>query len=60
MDQENIVFFENDDKSYTIVDLYLMIDFWGIKILATIMILMLIKYSYLKKVIMNILLDVMM
>ena len=60
MDQENIVFFENDDKSYTIVDLYLMIDFWGIKILATIMILMLIKYSYLKKVIMNILLDIMM
>ena len=60
MDQENIVFFENDDKSYTIVDLYLMIDFWDIKILATIMILMLIKYSYLKKVIMNILLDVMM
>ena len=60
MDEENIVFFENDDKSYTIVDLYLMIDFWGIKILATIMILMLIKYSYLKKVIMNILLDVMM
>ena len=60
MDQENIVFFENDDKSYAIVDLYLMIDFWGIKILATIMILMLIKYSYLKKVIMNILLDVMM
>ena len=60
MDQENIVLFENDDKSYTIVDLYLMIDFWSIKILATIMILMLIKYSYLKKVIMNILLDVMM
>ena len=23
MDQENIMFFENDDKSYTVVDLYI-------------------------------------
>ena len=23
MDQENITFFENDDKSYTVVDLYI-------------------------------------
>ena len=23
MDQENIVFFENDDKSFTLIDLYL-------------------------------------
>ena len=23
MDQENIIFFENDDKSYTVVDLYI-------------------------------------
>ena len=32
-----------------------MVDFLGIKILKTIMILLLIKYYYLKKVIMNIL-----
>ena len=40
MDQENIMFFKNHDKSYTMTDLYL-------KILIIIMILMLIKYYYL-------------
>ena len=60
MDQENIILFKNQDKSYTMTDLYLNISFLGIKILIIIMILMLIKYYYLKKVIMNILLDIMM
>ena len=31
MDQENIVFFENSDKSYTMVDLYLNDRFLGYK-----------------------------
>ena len=31
MDQENIMFFENDDKSYTMVDLYLNSRFLGYK-----------------------------
>ena len=31
MDQENIMFFENDDKSYTMVDLYLNYRFVGYK-----------------------------
>ena len=48
MDRQNIMFFKNQDGSYTM----------GIKVLAIIMILMLIKYYYLRKVIMNILLDI--
>ena len=31
MDKENIMFFENDDKSYTMVDLYLNDRFLGYK-----------------------------
>ena len=31
MDQENIIFFENDDESYTMVDLYLYDRFFGYK-----------------------------
>ena len=31
MDQKNIMFFENDDKSYTIIDLYLNKRFLGYK-----------------------------
>ena len=31
MDQENIMFFENDDKSYAMVDLYLNDTFLGYK-----------------------------
>ena len=55
------MFFENDDKSCTVIDLYLNRNiFLGIKILRITMILMLIKYYYLKKVIMSILLDIMM
>ena len=57
MDQENIMFFKNQNESYTVVDLYQNI-FFGYKVLTIIMILMSIKYYYLKKVIMNILLDI--
>ena len=57
MDQEDIMFFKNQDESYTMIDLYLYEDFLGTKILTIIMILMLIKYDYLKKVMVNILLD---
>ena len=31
MDQKNIIFFENDDESYTTVDLYLYHRFFGYK-----------------------------
>ena len=31
MDQKNIMFFENDDKSYTMVDIYLNNKFLGYK-----------------------------
>ena len=31
MDQENIMLFENDDKSYTMIDLYLNDRFLGYK-----------------------------
>ena len=48
MDQENIMFFKNEDKSYTMTDLYLNITYFlGMKVLITIMVLMLIKYYYL-------------
>ena len=59
-DQENIIFFENDDESYTMVDIYLNDRFLGYKD----------SYNYYdidldkillfqKKVIMGILLDIM-
>ena len=60
MDQENILFSKNQDKSYTMIDLYPYDTFFGYKILTIINILMLIKYYYLEKVIMNTLLDIMM
>ena len=60
MGHENIMFFKKQDESYTTVDLYLHNRFFGYKILTISMILMLIKYYYLKKLIMNILLDIMM
>ena len=60
MDQENILFSKNQDKSYTMIDLYPHDTFFGYKILTIIKILMLIKYYYLEKVIMNTLLDIMM
>ena len=59
MDQKDIMFFENNYKSYTIIDLYLNSTFLGYKD-SYIVILMLIKHYYLKKVIMNILLDITM
>ena len=48
MDQENTMFFENQDESYTMIDLYLYDRFFGHKI-----------FFYLKIMIMNILLDIM-
>ena len=61
MDQENVMFSKNQDKSYTMTDLHLNHNiFLGIKILTIIMILMLIKYYHLETAIMNILLDIMM
>ena len=59
MDQKDIIFFENNYKSYTIIDLYLNSTFLGYKD-SYIMILILIKHYYLKKVIMNTLLDITM
>ena len=48
MNQENIMFFKNQDKSCTMTDLYLIITYFlGMKILIIIMILMLVKYYYL-------------
>ena len=50
MDQEIIMFYKNQDKSYTMTDLYLNHNIsLGTKILTIIMTLMLIKYYYLKK-----------
>ena len=61
MAQKNIGFYEDDDGSYNVVyQHFYMTDFLGIKILTIIMILMLIKYYYVKKVTINILLDIMM
>ena len=61
MDQENILFFENDDKSYTVVDQYInsnrylkYIDSYNCYDIDVD------KYYYLKKAIMNILLDITM
>ena len=48
MDQENTMFFENQDESYTMIDVYLYDRFFGHK-----------NSFYLKKGIMNILLDIM-
>ena len=47
------------DNTTWLIDIY-MIVFLGIKILKIIMILMLIKYYYIKDVVINILLDIMM
>ena len=60
MDQENIMFFENDDKSYTMVDLYLYDRFLGYKDSCNYYDTNVDKLLLLKKVIMNILLDIMM
>ena len=61
MPRENIMFFENNDESYTIVDLYLDYNrFFGHKGSYNYHDIDLMKYYYLKKVVMNILLDIMM
>ena len=55
------MFFENNDESYTIVDIYLDYNrFFGHKGSYNYHDIDLMKYYYLKKVIMNILLDIMM
>ena len=59
MDSKNLSFFEQDDESYLLIDHYFLISKWyNYKILTIIMILMLIIYYCVKKVIMNMLLDV--
>ena len=60
MDQENIMFFENDDKSYTMVDLYLNSRFLGYKDSYNYYDIDVDKILLIKKLIMNILLDIMM
>ena len=53
------MFFKNQDKSYTMVDLYLNNRFFGYKDSYNYYDIDVIRY-YLKKMIMNILLDIMM
>ena len=60
MDTKNVSFFELDDKSYLMTDnLFLVIYGIIMRILTIIMISMLIIYYHIKKVIMNMLLDIM-
>ena len=61
MDQENIMFFKIDDKSYTMVDLYLYNNiFFGYKDSYNYYDIDVDKILLFKKVIMNILLDITM
>ena len=60
MDQKNIMFFEKDDKSYTIIDLYLNSRFLGYKDSYNYYDIDVDKILLFKKVIMNILLDITM
>ena len=60
MDQENITFFENDDKSYTVVDLYLNDRILGYKDSYNYYDIDVNKILWFKKMIMNILLDIKM
>ena len=60
MDQNNITSFENDDKSYTIIDLYLNNRFLEYKDSDDYYDIDVDKILLLKKVIMYILLDIMM
>ena len=60
MDQENITFFENDDKSYTAVDLYLNDRILGYKDSYNYYDIDVNKILLFKKMIMNILLDIKM
>ena len=60
MVQNNIMLFENDDKSYTIIDLYLNSRFLGYKDSYNYYDIDVDKILLFKKVIMNILLDITM
>ena len=60
VDQNNIASFENDDKSYTIIDLYLNSRFLGYKDSYNYYDIAVDKILLFKKVIMNILLDITM
>ena len=60
MDQENNMLFENDDKPYTVIDLYLNDRFLGYKDSYNYNDTDVNKILLFKKVIMNILLDIMM
>ena len=60
MAEENIMFFENDDKSYTVVDLYLNDRILGYKDSYNYYDIDVNKILLFKKVIMNILLAIMM
>ena len=60
MDQENIMFFEKQDESYTIIDLYLYDKFFGHKVSYNYYDFDVDKILLFKKVIMNISLDIMM
>ena len=60
MDENNITSFENDDKSYTIIDLYLNNRFLGYKDSYNYYDIDVDKILLFKKVIMNILLDITM
>ena len=60
MDQENIMFFKNQDKSYTMVDLYLNNRFFGYKDSYNYYDIDVDKILLFKKVMVNILLDMMM
>ena len=60
MDQKTIMFLENDDKSYTIIDLYLNSRYLGYKDSYNHYDIDVDKILLFKKVIMNILLDIKM
>ena len=60
MNQKNIMFFENQDESYSMIVLYLYDRFFGHKESYNYYDIVVDKILLFKKVIMNILLDVMM
>ena len=60
MEQENIMFVKNYDQSYTVVDIYLYDRFFGYKDSYNYYDIDVDKILLIKKLIMNILLDIMM
>ena len=60
MDQENIMFFKNQDESYTMIDLYLYDRFFGRKDSYNYYDIDIDKILLFKKVITNMLLDIVM